>query len=117
MNQFLEITKRALQRHGLNLTYTSISRVVNESTGGATSTSTNYTLRIYPRHINATQYNYPDLINKQSVMFYLANDSLGFTPKISDTILYNGITYRIHSFQNHVASSEIVLYKMIGVKG
>lgn len=117
MNSFLEIAKRALQRHGTDLVYTSISRVINESTGGAASTPTDYTLRIYPKHIQATQYNLPDLVNKQVVMFYLANDSLGFTPKVSDSISYSGQVYRIHSFQNHVASGEIVLYRMIATKG
>lgn len=117
MNAWLGVALRALQRHGMNLTYTSITRVVDESTGGAVSTPVEYTLRIYPKHIQANQYNYPTLVGKDVVMFYLANNTLTFTPKVSDTITYNGAVYRIASFQNHVASGEVVLYRMLAVKG
>jgi len=116
-NWAMGITKRALQRHGADLTYTTTTKVVNEDEGTVVETPTNITLRIYPRPVQVNQYNYPTLVGKQVVMFYLASEDLTFSVKPSDTVLWNGNVYRINSYQAHVAQGEIVLYKLLGVKG
>lgn len=110
-------TKRALQRHGQNLTYSSIARVVDPILGSATETLTSTTLKIYPEPIQANQWNFPTLVGKQTVMFYLAADGLTFTPKPSDEITYQGEVYRINSFQSFTAHGKTILYKLLGVKG
>jgi len=110
-------TKRALQRHGQNLTYSSIARVVDPILGSATETLTITTLKIYPEPIQANQWNFPTLVGKQTVMFYLAADGLTFTPKPSDEITYQGEVYRINSFQSFTAHGKTILYKLLGVKG
>ena len=110
-------TKRALQRHGQNLTYSSITRVVDPILGSATETITSTSLKIYPEPMQANQWNYPTLVGKQTVMFYLAADGLTFTPKPSDEITYLGEVYRINSFQAFTAHGKTILYKLLGVKG
>ena len=110
-------TTRALQRHGMDLVYRTTVRVIDPIQGSVTETPTDYTLRIYPRPMQATQYNYPTLVGKQTVMFYLAADSLAFLPKPSDSITYLGESYRVNSFQAHTAHGKTILYKIIGVKG
>ena len=110
-------TTRALQRHGMDLVYRTIVRVVDPIQGSVTETPTDYTLRIFPRPMQATQYNYPTLVGKQTVMFYMAADSLAFLPKPSDSITYLGESYRVNSFQAHTAHGKTILYKIIGVKG
>ena len=110
-------TKRALQRHGLDLVYTTISKVINEDEGTVVETPTNYTLRMYPKQIQTSQYNYPTLVGKNVVMFYVAAEDITFIPKPSDEITYQGIVYRINSYQGHTAHGQVVLYKLLGVKG
>lgn len=117
MNWAIGTTTRALQRHGMDLVYRTIVRVVDPIQGSVTETPTDYTLRIYPRPMQASQYHYPTLVGKQTVMFYLAADSLAFLPKPSDSITYLGESYRVNSFQAHTAHGKTILYKIIGVKG
>ena len=110
-------TKRALQRHGADLPYSTITRTVEPIEGTVTEVITNVTLRIYPEPLQVNQYNFPALVGKQTVMFYLAADSLTFTPKPSDEITYLGEVYRVNSIQAHTAHGKTILYKLIGVKG
>lgn len=117
MNWAIGSTTRALQRHGMDLVYRTIVRVVDPIQGSVTETPTDYTLLIYPRPMQASQYNYPTLVGKQTVMFYLAANSLAFLPKPSDSITYLGESYRVNSFQAHTAHGKTILYKIIGVKG
>ena len=110
-------TKRALQRHGMDLPYSTITRTVEPIEGTVTEVITNVTLRIYPEPLQVNQYNFPALVGKQTVMFYLAADGLTFTPKPSDEITYLGEVYRVNSIQAHTAHGKTILYKLIGVKG
>lgn len=109
-------TKRALQRHGQNLTYSTITRVVDPILGSATETITSTVLKIYPEPLQANQWNFPTLVGKTVVQFYLAADGLTFTPKPSDEITYQGEVYRINSYQNFTAHGKTILYKLLGVK-
>lgn len=110
-------TTRALQRHGQDLPYSTITRVVDPIEGTVTETLTTATLRIYPEPMQATQWNFPTLVGKQTVMFYLSADGLTFTPKPSDEITYLGEVYRVNSFQAFTAHGRTILYKILGVKG
>lgn len=117
MNWATGVAQRALQRNGTDLVYTTTSRVTDPVLGTVTDTDTNVTLRIYPRPIQTNQYNFPTLVGKQVVMFYLLASGLTFLPKTSDSIVYLGESYRVNSYQAHNAGGETVLYKIIGVRG
>ena len=110
-------TKRALQRHGMDLPYSTITRTVDPIEGTVTEVITNVTLRIYPEPLQVNQYNFPTLVGKTVVQFYLAADGLTFTPKPSDEITYLGDVYRVNSIQAHAAHGKTILYKLVGVKG
>ena len=110
-------TRRALQRHGMDLPYSTITRTVDSIEGTVTEVITSVTLRIYPEPLQVNQWNFPTLVGKQTVMFYLAADGLTFTPKPSDEITYLGEVYRVNSIQAHTAHGKTILYKLIGVKG
>lgn len=116
-NDFLRASVNAIKRNGVDMTYTSIESVMDEIRGVPTVTETNYTLRIYPKQIQANQYNYPTLVGKEVIMFYLANNNLPFQVKVSDLITYKGHKYRVYSFQEHMARGEVCLYRILGVKG
>ena len=110
-------TIRALQRHGTDLAYSTSTRVVDDIEGTVTESKTSSTLRMYPEPIQVNQWNFPTLVGKSVVQFYLAANGLTFTPKPSDEITYLGDTYRVNSFQAYTAHGKTVLYKLIGVKG
>jgi hypothetical protein len=110
-------TKRALDRHGLDLVYTKTVRTVDPIEATVSEVCYNYTLKIYPKPVQVNQYNYPTLVDKQVVMFYLAADGLPFEVQPSDRITYQGDVYRVNSFQAHTAHGKVILYKLLGVKG
>lgn len=117
MNKFLKATISAINRNGVEMIYTANARVVDEIEGTVINTTTDHTLKIYPKHTQANQYNHPALIGKEVIVFYIANNSLPFTLKVSDSITYNGNVYRINSYQEHVAHGLVCMYKALGVKG
>ena len=96
--------------------------VVNEGsynieTGSTTNTNTDYSVKMYKRHIRANQYNYPNLIGQDAATFYLVNYALVFTPAIRDKITVDSKTYTIDSITEHRANGSIVLYKILAIKG
>ena len=117
MNKYLSATIRMLNRHGLNVTYNSITKsTYNPETGKALSNTNSFTIKSYPRQVVATQYNLPDLIGKELVEFYIANYVLNFVPKVGDEIIYKQKIYRVHKLEEHFAEGSLVLYKALSVK-
>lgn len=117
MERILRATINAVNTHGSSYTYTSVSAgVYNIETGTSSNTSVNYTVVMYKRHIKATQYNYPSLVGKDTAMFYLANNSLGFEPKANDKIVDGTSTYIVDSVFEHRARGQIALIKILAVK-
>lgn len=115
---FATAVQGALQRHGTDMVYSSVSTgVYDVETGGTINTSVDFTLRMYPKQIIANNYNYPTLVNKSVVMFYLANPPLAFTPKLNDAISYRNFVYRVQSYQEHVVNGQVVMYRIIAVRG
>lgn len=115
---FLQVAKNALARQGADLVFASLSAgAYNVELGKPTVTRTEYTVRMYPKQIIANQYNFPALVGKETIMFYLANDGLAFTPKINDEIEYKAKAYKIQNIQEHFADGAIVLYRMVAVRG
>lgn len=115
---FLTATQGAIYRHGLDLVYKQITTgAYNVETGSPALTEVSYPCRMYPKHIIANQYNYPVLIGKEVVMFYLANSNLGFTIKQNDEITYKNKIYKVSSYQEHLANGSVVLYRILAVHG
>lgn len=118
MNRFLNTTIKILQIHGIDLTYNTVSTgTYNVETGTSAITKVPYVKKMFPKQIVANTYNYPTLVGKEVVLFYLANNSLGFTPKVNDEITYKSLQYKIQSFTEYVTNGEIVLYKLIAARG
>ncbi len=118
MDRFLLTAVNSINRHGLTMTYTKVQEgTYDVETGSITSTDTNYTIKMYKKHIKSNQYNYPNLIGKSAAVFYLANNNLSFVPNIRDKITVNGETFNIDEIIEHSASGAIALYKLIAVKG
>ena len=118
MNRFLQSTVNQISTHGTTCVYLSKgNQVYNPATSKSTSTEVSHSVKMYPKHIKASQFSYPNLIGKEVIMFYLANNGLGFTPKVGDYITFNSNRYQVDSFQSHTAIGEVCLYRIIAAKG
>lgn len=118
MDRFLAITVKALNQHGKSCTYTIVQEgAYDVETGSTTNTETTHTVRMYKKHIRANQFNFPNMIGRDSALFHLANNNLGFVPAVKDKITIDAVTYTIDSITEHAADGNIILYKLLAVKG
>lgn len=113
----LQATIRAINVHGVLMDYASIASTYDPSTTRTTLVKTSTNLKMYPKQVIADHYRYSAWIGKEVVLFYLANNSLSFTPKIADEITYKSKTYKVVALQEHFAYGEIALYRITAVKG
>lgn len=117
-NSFLSITKRYLALHGKLGQYKRTTAGVYDIETGVAANSTLVTnVQLYKKHIKTSQYNYPNLIGKDAVIFYMANDALNFIPKSKDKITYDNVEYTVDSFAEHVALGQTVMYKLLAIRG
>jgi restriction endonuclease S subunit len=116
-NRFLLASIDAVKRNGLSCNYIKVQTgVYNVETGSVVNTETIYPVVMYKKHIKTSQYNFPNLIGKDVGVFYLANYQLTFTPSVKDKIFYDNQTYIVESFENCVAHSQTVLFKVVAVR-
>lgn len=117
-NTFLVSAKRQIDKHGQLMTYIAVTEGSYDiETGSTTNTNTEYSVKMYKRHIRANQYNYPNLIGQDAALFYLVNYNLNFTPAVRDKISIDSNVYTIDSITEHRVNAVIVLYKLLAVKG
>lgn len=108
---------RAISRHGVPMVYTQVQTgLYDPELARPAVVETSYTLTIYPKQFIANQYNYPALVGKETIMFYLSNTS-ALVPRVNDEVQYKGKKYKVQSVQEHFANGAIALYKLIGVRG
>lgn len=116
-NDYMTSTKLVLKMHGALGVYARTSAsVYNVETGINTNTSISTSVQMYKKHLKANQYNFPNLIGKDAAMFYIAGDSLSFEPNIKDKITYGSDTYTVDSYSEHIASGQLVLYKIVAIR-
>ena len=113
---FEQTVVRFIQRHGVPIVYKKVQEgTYDPATGMSTNAETLVNLKSYPKQIKANQYNYPSLIGKEVVLFYIKYDpTLGISN--SDWIVYNSKTYKIDSYSEHSANGNILVYKILAVK-
>ncbi len=118
MNQFIQEAKYLVYKHGLNVTYTAVVEgVYDVDTSSVTNTETSNTIKVFPKRIKATQYNYPNLVSKQVVEFLVIASDLPSIPGNQDKIVFQSETYSVYTYSEHFALGEKVLYKIIAAKG
>lgn len=116
-NDFINLTKQALKAHGKLATYIRVSSGVYDiETGKSTNSDTSYSIQMYKKHIRANQYNFPNLVGKDSAIFYVSATDITFVPNMRDKIVFDNVTYTIDSYMEHAAGGQVVLIKLIGVK-
>ena len=117
MNSFLVSCIRAITKHGLGVVFSiKTGEVYDPSTLKKENVYMTYPAKVYPKQIQATQYNYPSLIGKDAIEFYLANN-VAFTPVVGTEITYRGLKYSVQKVRETVAGGQIVLYRLLATKG
>ncbi len=118
MDKYLSIALKAINQHGKNCTYSVVTEgEYDVETGSITNTETAYSVKTYKKHIRANQYSYPNMIGRDSALFYLVNNNLGFLPAPRDKITMDGVAYTVDSVTEHSADGLVILYKILTVKG
>lgn len=118
MDKYLAIALKAINTHGKTCSYIVVTEGdYNVETGSNTNTETSYSIKMYKKHIRASQYNFPNMIGRDSALFYLANNALTFIPSPRDKIIINNISYTVDSVTEHAADGLVILYKILTVKG
>ena len=116
-NRFLLASIDAVNRNGVDCNYIKVQTgIYNVETGSVTNTEVIHPVKIYKKHIKTSQYSYPNLIGKNVGLFYLANYNISFVPFPKDKIFYNNETYIVDSYEDGLAHSQIVLYKILAIK-
>lgn len=117
MSAFIRAANRLINKHGQDCTYFSVTQSVYDVNElKTTNTETSYSVKMFKNHLKVSQYNYPNLVGKEVIEFYLANNSQAFVPKVRDKITCSGIKYTIDSIQQHSALGETVMWCIIAVK-
>lgn len=109
------ISSKAIDRNGIFVTYRSFgASSYNVNTGINSPVTVEYTLKAFPKHIKTSQYNYPSLIGKDVVMFYILSGTI--SPKINDEISVGQKTYKVSDYQEHWANGELILYRVVAAR-
>jgi hypothetical protein len=118
MNLFVVATSQLLRQYGATVTFkSSTTGTYDVNTSTVVQSFTDTSVLAYKKHIQATQYNYPNMIGKELAEFYVANVSFtGAKPKVNDKIVENGNTYTINKVSEHGANGQVILYCLLGVK-
>jgi hypothetical protein len=114
----LQMTTKAFARHGVDLPYTSVvTGLYDPEQARPAVVKTTYTLKMYPKQFFANQYNFPTLVGKENILFYLSAEGLGFIPKVNDEVEYKGKKYKVYDVQEHFANASVALYKLTSSRG
>jgi len=118
MNLFLKAAIDTMSQHLVSIQYVSVSApAYNEDTSSVSSTETIFNVKAYPKQIQANAYNFPNLIEKEVILLYLINNSLGFVPSIRDSVNIDGENYKVYSIEKKHAGGSLILYKILIVRG
>jgi hypothetical protein len=118
MSRYLEAAKRQIDLHGSTCSYIqTVEGTYDVNTSSITNTENTYSVKMYKKHLRTDQYNFPDLIGRQAAIFYLTNYGLSFVPKMADLVLFDSERFSIQSIQEHRAAGQVILYKLVAVKG
>lgn len=114
MNNFNKVIKNAIIRHGVLATYSvQLEGVYDLNSGTTTNTTNDYSVKMYMKQYIANQFNSPNLIGKESALFYIATEDLPVEPSVNDYITFYSKKYKVQSVMKHNANGTIILYRVI----
>ena len=81
---------------GSTVTFSKLSAPsYNVTTGSATATTTNHTVKVIVQPFTEEELTSTDNISTEDLRLLLPKKGLTFTPEIDDTITFNSLTYKI----------------------
>jgi hypothetical protein len=118
MSHFIKAAKELIYPNGISITYSSVTTgAYDVESGSVTSTTVETTLKAFPKTLKTSQYSYPNLIGKNVSEWLVVAPDLPSTPKPLDKILKGTEVHTVETYSEHVAEGQLVLYKIIAVKG
>ena len=118
MNPFIQAAKELVYPNGLTVTYKSISEPTYDvESGSVTNTTTETVIKAFPKAFKASLYSLPSLIGKNASEWLVVASDLPSGPKPLDKILKGTEVHTVETYSEHVAEGQVVLYKIIAVKG
>ena len=118
MSQFIKAAKELVYPNGLTVTYSSVTiGNYDIESGSVTNTTTETVIKAFPKAFKASIYSYPSLIGKNASEWLVVASDLPSTPKPLDKILRGTELHTVETYSEHVAEGQVVLYKIITVKG
>jgi hypothetical protein len=118
MSHFIKAAKELVYPNGLTVTYTSVTTGAYDiESGSVTNTTTETVIKAFPKTLKTSQYSFPALIGKNASEWLVVAPDLPSTPKPLDKILKGAEVHTVETYSEHVAEGQVVLYKIIAVKG
>lgn len=112
MKLFEQATRRAIQRHMQPVQYTQVTTgVYDVESQTTTKTSSTKTISSYPRHVVANQYNFPNLVAGNIIVFYFFAGDFSTIPQVDDKITFENKEYIVRTIIEHRAEGKVLLYK------
>lgn len=108
---------RLINKHGVDIEYVVVTEGgYDVETGTNTNRTVSTVIRSYPKRLNITQFNYPNLIGKQAIEFLVIGGVLTNPPQLNDKIIYDSVEYNVQSFVSIVAYGKVKLLKIMAIK-
>jgi hypothetical protein len=118
MNRFSDAAVRLIDRHGKDITYkTTVEGAYNPETGSVANTTTQITVKAYPKTVRTNAYSSPDLINKTVVEWMIASILMTNKPEPQDIILDGTDIYSVYRCYVVDAHGENTVYRVVSIKG
>lgn len=118
MSHFIQAAKELVYPNGLTVTYSSVvTGNYDIESGSVTNTTTETVIKAFPKAFKASLYSLPSLIGKNASEWLVVAPDLPSTPKPLDKILKGTEVHTVETYSEHVADGQVVLYKIIAVKG
>lgn len=118
MNPFIQAAKDLIYKNGISISFTTLTETgYNPATGTSGNTETSVTVIAFPKRVVANSYNYPNLVGKEVVEYLIVAGDLPNKPKPQDKITRDTVVYSVNGCSEHVALGEVVIYKVLAVKG
>ena len=117
MNRFVISTNRMIDAYGADVTYKHVETgAYNYETGTVSIVENSLVTKAYKRQIEASQFNFPNLIGKEVAEFYTKASDFSSKPSVNDKITSGSETYTIQRVSEHGAMGQVILYRLLCVK-
>jgi hypothetical protein len=117
MNRFVISTNRMIDSFGADVMFKHVTiGSFDYDTGSVSSSEVSLTAKAYKRHIDASQYNYPNLVGKDIAEFYAKASVFSSKPSVNDKIVSGTDTYTVQRVSEHGAYGQVILYRFLCVK-